>query len=98
MFGFHFGQQKSTAQSSEARQRVAAGATLLDVRTPMEFSMGHVEGAKNIPVQELAARLREIPKGDVVVYCRSGARSASAAQLLRGQGYEVLDIGPMGAW
>lgn len=95
MFGFNFGHKGGHA---EARQRVAAGATLLDVRTPMEFSMGHIEGAKNIPVQELGARFREIPKGDVVIYCRSGARSAAAAQFLRSQGYEVLDIGPMSAW
>lgn len=95
MFGF--GSRKKRGHE-EARKRVAAGATLLDVRTPLEFSMGHLEGALNVPVQELGMRIQEIPKGDVVVYCRSGARSAAAAQLLEAQGYRVLDIGPMSAW
>lgn len=96
MFGFNFG--RGAGGSHDARARVAAGAALVDVRTPEEFAMGHVAGAKNIPVQELAARYREIPKGQVVLYCRSGARSASAAQLLTAKGYDVLDIGPMTAW
>jgi phage shock protein E len=96
MFGFSFG--RSGGGSHDARQRVAAGATLVDVRTPEEFAMGHIQGARNIPVQEIAQRFAEIPRGEVVLYCRSGARSASAAQFLRSQGYEVLDIGPMTAW
>lgn len=85
--------------NEEARRRVAAGAVLLDVRTPAEFDGGHVEGAKNIPVQELAARAGELPRGAaIVVYCRSGGRSATATQLLRGRGHDVLDVGPMSAY
>ncbi len=96
MFGFVFGRR---GQSGDGRRRVAAGATLLDVRTREEFASGHVPGARNIPVQELGARVGELPKGgDVVVYCRSGARSATAAELLRKHGHDVLDIGSMGAW
>lgn len=98
MFSF-FGLGSSANRSDEARQRVAAGAILLDVRTPAEFAGGHLPGAKNIPVQDLAARMRELPEGaSVVVYCRSGARSAAAAQLLRGRGHDVLDISTMAAW
>ena len=85
--------------NGEARRRVAAGAVLLDVRTPGEFSEGHLQGARNIPVQELANRLAELPKGsDVVVYCRSGGRSAVARQMLEGRGHTVLDVGPMSAY
>lgn len=82
------------------RQLVEQGALLLDVRTPAEFSEGHVPHATNIPVQELGARLGEVgPKTrPVVVYCRSGGRSSSAAQLLKREGYAVRDIGPMTAW
>lgn len=81
------------------REWVAKGAVLLDVRTPEEYGAGHLPGAKNIPVQELASRLAELPpRAPVVVYCRSGARSAAAAQLLRARGHDVLDIGPMSAW
>lgn len=81
------------------RDLVAKGATLLDVRTREEFASGHVEGAKNIPVQELGGRVGEVKKQrPVVVYCRSGGRSAAAAQLLRGKGFEVVDVGAMGNW
>jgi phage shock protein E len=73
---------------------------LLDVRTPAEFGEGHIPGAVNIAVHELGARLPELgPKQrPIVVYCRSGARSASATQLMRRAGYDVLDIGAMGNW
>jgi rhodanese-related sulfurtransferase len=86
---------------TEARQLVAAGALLLDVRSADEFSRGHLPRAVNIPVQELDRRLAEVgpAKRDVVVYCRSGHRSARAAQLLREHGYiKVHDLGPMTAW
>jgi rhodanese-related sulfurtransferase len=50
-------------------------------------------------VQELGRRMAEIPKNrKVVVYCRSGGRSAQAAAMLKAAGYQVLDIGPMSAW
>lgn len=85
--------------SGDARQWLADGALLLDVRTPQEFATGHLHGAVNLPVQELALRLNEIATGrKVVVYCQSGARSAAAKALLRGAGHEVLDLGPMPAW
>lgn len=85
--------------SAEARQLVRDGALLLDVRTPEEFSDRHVEGARNIPVDELPQRLGELPRDRVVVvYCHSGARSARAAGVLRGAGYRVRDLGPMRAW
>lgn len=82
------------------RKLVEQGALLLDVRTPGEFRDGHVPHATNIPVQELSARLREVgpTSRPVVVYCRSGGRSASASQILRQAGYQVRDIGPMTAW
>lgn len=98
MFSF-FGSTSSKELSQKARQRVKEGAILLDVRTREEFEGGHLPGAKNIPVQELGARLSELPKGaKVVVYCRSGGRSAAASQVLKGRGHDVLDIGPMSAW
>ncbi len=84
---------------SPGREAVARGALLLDVRTPSEFAGGHLEGALNIPVDELAARKGEIAAGrEVVVYCRSGRRSAIAADLLRDAGHKVIDIGTMSAW
>ena len=84
----------------EAHRMVEEGALLLDVRTPGEFSGGHLDGAINIPVQELGGRLDEVAKDrPVVVYCRSGARSERARQMLVANGVEkVLNLGGMSAW
>lgn len=86
---------------AEARSLVAAGARLIDVRTPEEFASGHIDGAVNIPIDELPARIGELePSEDpVVIYCRSGRRSAIAATALVDAGFEaVYDLGPMSAW
>ncbi len=86
----------------EARALVAQGALLLDVRSPQEFAQGHIDGARNIPHDALSAQVASL--GDpattpVVVYCRSGARSARAASTLRAAGFaKVINLGPMSAW
>lgn len=85
----------------KARALVKDGAKLVDVRSPGEFAAGHIDGAINVPVQELANRTGEV--GDktkpVVVYCASGMRSASAAGMLRRAGFaEVHDLGGMSRW
>lgn len=56
----------------ELRQRLQEGGmTLLDVRSPQEFALGHLPGAINIPVEELEQRLAELPAGqELVAYCR----------------------------
>ncbi|TET99915.1 MAG: rhodanese-like domain-containing protein [Anaerolineales bacterium] len=73
---------------------------LIDVRTPQEFTSGHIQNAINISVETLQARLDEVPGGSpVVVYCRSGNRSASAAQILTENGYQqVYDLGGIRDW
>jgi rhodanese-related sulfurtransferase len=66
---------------------------VLDVRTPEEFSQGHVAGARNIPHTELAARLGELEdarNSDIVVYCRSGNRSKLALEVLDKAGFKRL--------
>jgi len=88
-------------QGGDARKLVAAGARLLDVRSPEEYAGGHLPGAVNIPVQELDRRMAEVgPRdGEVVLYCRSGSRSARATELLRRHGFsKVHNLGPMTAW
>lgn len=91
---------RPTSAGETARAWVASGALLLDVRTPAEFAAGHLEGAINIPVQQLEERVDEIPNGrPLVVYCQSGRRSAKAVELLRAGGHEaIFDLGPMQAW
>lgn len=81
------------------QKKVKAGALLLDVRTQEEFDAAHLKGAKLIPIQVLSERLGELPKNrEMVVYCRSGARSAKAAELLRAKGFQVFDMGAMSNW
>ena len=63
---------------------------LLDVRTVGEFSRGHIDGFKNIPVDELRERISEIEKGKpVYLICQSGLRSYIASRILEGNGYET---------
>lgn len=83
--------------SPTAARLVGEGALLLDVRTPAEHASGAPSGAVNIPVQELATRLRELPKGRVIVaFCRSGVRSASAVEQLVDTGFDAYDAGGVG--
>lgn len=67
----------------------------IDVREPYEFSAGHVKGALNIPPAELMQGVPDVladtPKDtEIVLYCRSGARSNVGMQLLRRQGFTKL--------
>jgi rhodanese-related sulfurtransferase len=74
---------------------------LLDVRTPQEYAEGHIAGAVNVPHDQLATRLAEVPKDkDVVLYCRSGRRAGIAADVLAANGYTRLSHleGDMIAW
>jgi len=73
---------------------------LIDVRTTEEFESGHIAGAINISVDTLADNLSQIPMDmPIVVYCRSGNRSAIAADILSGAGYSpVYDLGGIIAW
>ena len=74
---------------------------VLDVRTPEEFAKGHVPGAVNIPHDQIAARLAEVPKDqEIVLYCGSGRRAGLAADVLTANGYTRLAHlqGDMNGW
>lgn len=84
-----------------AKKLVEDGARLVDVRSPGEYAGGHIDGAVNIPVQELSERVAELAPNDkpIVVYCQSGMRSASAARFLRAAGFKsVHNLGAMRSW
>jgi rhodanese-related sulfurtransferase len=84
-----------------ARALVERGARLVDVRTPPEFAQVHAEGAVCVPVADVHLRAAELggPETPIVLYCRTGHRSAIALQILRHMGYaRVWDFGPVGAW
>lgn len=88
-------------QSRALRDAVAAGARIVDVRTPAEFSGGHIDGAINVPLSDLGLKLKKLGKKSkpLLVYCRSGNRSGQAVTFLRGEGFtRVLDLKTMGHW
>ncbi len=91
-----------TAEQAKAMMNEQGEYTLLDVRTQQEYDEEHIEGAMLIPNAELAQRAEaELPNKDmlIIVYCRSGGRSAMAAQTLLGLGYtNVYDIGGITSW
>ena len=67
---------------------------VLDVRDAAEFAAGHIQGAKNIPVAELANRLKEIEKfkdKPVLVHCQKGMRAKSACNTLKAQQFSKLN-------
>ena len=67
--------------------------TLLDTRTVGEFSRGHIDGFRNIPVDELRERIGEIEAGKpVYVICQSGLRSYIATRILEGYGFEAYNF------
>ena len=67
--------------------------TLLDTRTVGEYNRGHIDGFKNIPVDELRERLNEVEKGKpVYVICQSGLRSYIATRMLEGNGYDTYNF------
>jgi len=83
--------QAQTVDAAEGKAMVARGALLVDVRTPQEFSAGHVEGAINIPHMDVEKRLSEFGENldrQIVLYCRSGNRSGLAQQSLKALGYQ----------
>jgi rhodanese-related sulfurtransferase len=80
---------------------VPEGAFLLDVREHDEWAAGHAPQALHLPMQEVPARLDEIPtEGNVVVACRIGARSAQVTAYLLSNGWDnVVNLdGGMRAW
>lgn len=70
----------SVAQAAELRDQ---GAFMLDVRTPEEWNQFHIPDSTLIPLDELPARLNELPAGQsIVVVCRSGNRSQTGRDIL----------------
>jgi rhodanese-related sulfurtransferase len=82
-----------SVDGEELIRRVKAGeVTVIDVRPPEEYRAGHIPGALSMPVGELKARLKELPKNrDVVAYCRGPycVMALEAVELLRMKGFEA---------
>lgn len=90
-----------TAEEAKARLDEEAGIILLDVRTQEEFDAGHIPGAVCLPNEDISASL-PLPfdkDAEILVYCRSGRRSAEAAEKLAAMGYtNVADFGGIIDW
>src|SRR6476660_156771 len=77
----------------ELADRLDAGGFLLDVRQPDEYDAGHVPGAMLIPLGEVPDRIGELPAADeLLVICRSGARSLAAAEFLEQQQIRAVNV------
>jgi rhodanese-related sulfurtransferase len=75
----------------EARAKQQAGAVIVDVREPYEWSEGTIPGAVLLPLGELARRARELEAArETITVCRSGHRSQSAAQILQRAGFSQV--------
>src|SRR6476469_4989715 len=75
------------------------GLVILDVREPVEWEHGHIDGAVHIPLMDLPQRLPDVPNGHVVVVCKIGGRSARAVAYLQEQGIDAVNLeGGMVEW
>ncbi|MCX7029549.1 MAG: rhodanese-like domain-containing protein [Spirochaetes bacterium] len=78
------------------KDKIAAGARVVDVRTPGEFADGAYPRAVNIPLPALPARMHELEPKDkpIVLYCASGARSGQGMRFLKQNGFtDVINAG-----
>lgn len=92
-----------TIAVAQGRQMASQGALLIDVREPDEYAQGHAPGSVLIPLGQLPGRLAELRASQdkpVALICRSGRRSARAAEILHQAGFsKVYNIeGGMNAW
>ena len=87
---FGFGKRKQ-----QVREALENGGVIVDVRTPGEFSSGHVKGALNIPLDKINGQVERIKHmgKPIVLCCASGMRSGSATTMLKKQGVECYNGG-----
>ena len=85
---------------SQKDELVKDGAILIDVRTAQEYAEGNLEGSINLTVDTISINIEKLvpdKNATIVVYCRSGNRSATAKSTLNSLGYKnVYDLGAMG--
>jgi len=94
MFGFL---KKLFGPGTDYKSIMAQGAIIVDVRTPEEYKAGHIQGSRNIPLDQIKAKAAELKKTGkpIITCCRSGARSGMAKSQLASAGIEVYNGG---AW
>lgn len=91
----------ATVEELDAARRAGVPLVVVDVRTTVEYALGHVEGSVHIPVGALEARLAELEPyrqagSRVYLMCMTGHRSVPATELLVARGYDAWDVA--GGW
>jgi rhodanese-related sulfurtransferase len=89
-----------TPSSLKERREASNAPLVLDVREPWELEIVRLPGTLDIPMNEIPARLSELPKErDIVVMCHAGGRSLNVARYLERLGYRVANLaGGIHAW
>ncbi|MCW2867946.1 MAG: Rhodanese domain protein [Marmoricola sp.] len=89
-----------TVELSQVPDPLPEGVTVLDVREPVEWRHGRIEGAVHVPLTEVPGRLEELPRDrQLLVVCKVGGRSAQATAFLREKGFEAINLaGGMLEW
>lgn len=84
--------------STRIEEMLTNGAVVIDVRTPGEFSGGHVAGSLNYPLQSISGKIKEIEKlgKPIVLCCASGNRSGQATRILQAKGIDCENGGSWG--
>ena len=81
----------------DIKKIIEEGALIVDVRTPEEFRAGHIEGALNVPLNEIGRAMEWLQKDvPAVLVCESGSRSGYAEMILKANGFEKVYNG--GSW
>jgi len=93
----NFFQQLFSSKKEDIAAFISEGALLVDVRTPSEYASGHIKGSVNIPVDTIPQKLTAFKnQKHIIVYCRSGNRSAMAKNILQQNGFNNVVNG--GTW
>ena len=96
------GAERITAQEAKARMEKNPHAIVLDVRTEAEYKSGHIKGAVLLPLDRLEAEAESVlpdKNAEILIYCRSGRRSAEAGEIMSALGYKnIADFGGILLW
>lgn len=79
-----------TIDARTAAEMARAGDTIIDVRTPEEYRRGHIQGARNIPIDTIPGAA--LPDGPIITTCTMGGRAGRAAEMLDAMGREAFSI------
>ena len=91
-----FFKKTPSISTNELESKLAEKPQIIDVRELHEFQNGHIPGAKNVPLKNIA---QFTPKGKAYVVCQSGMRSKQATKVLLKQGFDVVNVrGGMLSW